>query len=144
MVKTFGAAIAVSAALALSGCSGGEPASPPGEAPSAAAAGDTKTVCTEWMAAEQPFLLNTAPEAKAYNKVMADSYQGRQTARAGEVQRAYWSAWADAIRPLVGRAGTPELQAALTAHVEDLDRRAAGGAAPAPPLSTAIGELCLR
>ena len=61
------------------------------------------------------------------------------------VQRAYWTAWADAVRPLADGAGSPELKAALAAHVADLDRRAAGGKIdPARPLSTSIGELCLR
>jgi hypothetical protein len=151
MIKTLGGAVLIGGALALSGCGGAGPATPaPAAAPAASAttssaAGDTAAVCERWKAAQLPYLLSTAPEAKAYAQAVADSYQGKEIAGAAEIQRKFWSGWADAIRPLVAQAEEPELQKELAGQVAELDRRAAAGKVdltqqPLPPAQ----HLCLR
>ncbi|UQU62785.1 hypothetical protein COUCH_27615 [Couchioplanes caeruleus] len=146
MIKLF-AGLALGAVLALTGCTDDDATTgkAAAAAPASSAPANTDAVCKRWMAAQQPFLMNTAPEAKAYAKAMADSYQGKKTAGAQEIQRAYWSGWADAVRPLVAQADTPALKAALTAEVTELDRRATARTADASEQAFGpIQELCLH
>jgi hypothetical protein len=151
MIKSLGGAVVLAALLTVSGCGGAGPAGP-NKAVSAAAsaaasppAGDTVSVCARWKEAQLPYLTNTAPEAKAYAKAIADSYQGKETAGVLEIQLAFWSAWADAVRPLAAEAAAPELQAALSTQVEELDRRAAGGSIDSAQMPFApVQELCSK
>jgi hypothetical protein len=151
MIKLLGGAVVLAALLTVSGCGGAGTAGPNKSVSAAASAaasppaGDTVAVCARWMKAQLPYLSNTAPEAKAYAKAVADSYQGNETAGALEVQLAFWSAWADAVRPLAAEAAAPELQAALTTQVEELDRRAAGGRIDSTQMPFApVQELCSK
>ena len=144
MIRGLAKVLAISTALALSGCAG-DSATHSTAGAASSALGDTGAVCARWMEAQKPFLLHTAPEAKAYDKAMSDAYQGKKTPNAVEIQRAYWSGWADAIRPLVEQAGTAELKTALTAQITELDRRAAAEKVDvAKPAFTPIQELCLN
>ncbi|MEV4636919.1 hypothetical protein AB0J80_06155 [Actinoplanes sp. NPDC049548] len=146
MIKAFVYAVGLTAALAAGGCTAdkSQPSSGSANAAAGAPAAGAGAFCARWMKAQEPFLLNTAPEAKAYGKMVADSYQGKPTPDALQVQRAFWKGWADTIRPLVGQGGTPELEAALAAQLKELDRRAA---AQKPDLNqrplASIGRLCL-
>ena len=135
MIKKKTGVALTAVVLALGGCGGDAPQ----PAPTAA---DPAAFCARWKAAQLPFLLYTAPEAKAWAKAVADSYQGKEPADAVAIQRAYFSAWAQATRPLAAQASTPELRTALTEQVAELDRRAAAGAADyTPPITRAL-EVC--
>ncbi|MEV4703286.1 hypothetical protein [Actinoplanes sp. NPDC049316] len=143
MISNVLKAVALGAVLAVSGCAGDDAAA--GRPAATAAGSNTDAVCARWMAAQKPFLLHTAPEAKAYAQAVADSYQGKETPGAREIQRAYWSGWADVIRPLADQADAPELKAALTAEVTELDRRATAEQADASEQAfNPVQELCLH
>src|SRR5690242_19691202 len=100
MIKIWAGAVAATALLAVGGCAGDAPE----PAPTAA---DNTAVCAQWKEAQLPYLLHTAPEAKARARAIADSYQGKEPADAVEIQHAYFAAWADATRPLLAQAGSP-------------------------------------
>jgi hypothetical protein len=147
MIKLLGGAVVLAAVLGMSGCGGdGQAASTKTvTAPESAAAGDTAAVCARWKEAQLLYLLSTAPEAEAYAKAMADSYEGKQVAGALQIQHAFFSAWADAVRPLVAQADAPDLQAALRAQVDELDGRAAAGTIDFTQQPVMPGqELCLK
>jgi hypothetical protein len=129
MIRMLGGAVVLAAVLMVSGCDGDEPTAsgPAASAPVSAAADNSAAVCARWKQAQGPFMSNTAPEAQAYSDMVADSYEGRETPGALEIERAYWSGWANAIRPLAAEATAPGLRAALTAQVSYLDARAAAG-----------------
>jgi hypothetical protein len=137
MIMMRAGAVVAAAMLAVSGCGGDTPEAAP------VATADNTAVCAQWKESQLPYLLHTAPEAKAWARAVADSYQGKEPANAVEIQRAYFSAWAEATRPLVARAGTPELKSALTEQVAELDKRAAAGTADfaQQPLTQAL-EVC--
>jgi hypothetical protein len=127
--------------LLLSGCSGPAPAAP---------ADNTADICAQWVASATPFLSrgeDAAPEAKAYQKAMADAYAGKEIpqGRALKIQRAYWGAQEKAPRALATRATSPRLRAALAAYADELAGRStdvvpefAGSASPVLQELTAI------
>jgi hypothetical protein len=111
--------------LLTAGCSsltGGATAGP------ATPADNTASICARWTTAEQPFIStgsDEAPEAKAYQKVMADAYQGKEVpeGRQIQVQQAYWSAQEKAPRALAAEATSADLRDALSAYADELDGR---------------------
>lgn len=126
MIRFAGRVALVVAVLVVGGCAGdGSSASNATGRPAAAVVDNTATVCAQWREAQSPYMLGTAPEAKAFNQVVADRYQGKRTPHADEVQRAFWSGWADVVRPFVSEASSPDLKAALTAQVDELEQKAA-------------------
>ncbi|AGZ43026.1 hypothetical protein [Actinoplanes friuliensis] len=143
MIRILRGAVVLTALLVVGGC-GGETAAP--EPAASAVADNQAAVCARWKEAQLPFLAGTAPEAKAYTRAMADSYQGKETAGALEIQKAFWTGWADAIRPLVAEATGPELKKALTAQVGELEQRAATGQVDfaQQPVTGSAQELCLK
>lgn len=144
MIKLFCGAVLAAAVLSLSGCGSADPAPVAGPA-TTAPAGDTASVCQRWQAVQLPYLTSTAPEAKAYAKAVADSYQGVEAGNALELQRAFYTGWAEAVRPLVTQAEAPELRAALTTQVTELDRRAAAARVDfAQQPFLAAQQLCLQ
>ena len=139
MINLFCGTVLAATVLALSGCGSENPA------PAAAPAGDTASVCERWQTVQLPYLTSTAPEAKAYAKAVADSYQGVEAGNALELQRAFYSGWAEAVRPLVTQAEAPDLRAALTTQVAELDRRAAAARVDfAQQPFLAAQQLCLK
>ena len=111
--------------LLTAGCSslsGGTASGP------AAPADNTASICAQWTAADKPFVstgADEAPEAKAYQKVMADAYQGKEVPEGQEiqVQHAYWSAQEKAPRALAAEATSAELRDSLSAYADELDGR---------------------
>jgi hypothetical protein len=146
MITMKAGAVLAAAMLAVSGCGGDTPA-PSAQAPATGAAsapaGDRAAVCARWKESDLRYLLHTAPEAKAWAQAVADSYQGKAPENAVEIEHAYFSSWATATRPLVAQAADPEVRAALTEQVAELDRRAAASTADyaqQPP--TRAMEVC--
>ncbi|AGL17574.1 hypothetical protein L083_4064 [Actinoplanes sp. N902-109] len=129
--------VLVAAVAGLGGCGAGDAAEP------AAPADNTAAICARWRQAEAPFLTNTAPEAEAYNRTIADAYEGKPVTGATGIRRKYWAAWADAVRPLAAEATGAGLRDALTAQVSTLDEHAAAGDAALSDVSSAVAQMCL-
>jgi hypothetical protein len=91
-------------------------------------ADNTAGICAQWTAAVKPFVstgADEAPEAKAYQKVMADAYEGKEVPEGQQiqVQHAFWSAQEKAPRALAAEATSADLRDALTAYADELDGR---------------------
>jgi hypothetical protein len=118
--------LAVLASLLLTaGCSFGSGGA---AARSTASADNTAAVCAQFVASVKPFIstgADEAPEAKAYAKVMADAYQGKEVPEGQEIdiQHAYWSALEKAPRALAAKATNAALRDALSAYADELDGR---------------------
>lgn len=119
--------LAVSAALLLTaGCSS---LSSPGAASTPATPADnTASICAQWTASLKPFTSTGAEEApvtKAYQKAMADAYEGKDLPEQQEIdaQQAYWSAQEKAPRELAPKATSAELRDDLLAYADELDGR---------------------
>jgi hypothetical protein len=95
---------------------------------STAPADNTAAICAQWTASIKPFTstgADEAPEAKAYQKAMADAYDGKGMPEEQEIdiQHAYWSAQEKEPRKLAAQATEAELRDALTAYADELDGR---------------------
>jgi hypothetical protein len=118
--------LAVSAALLLAaGCSS-QPVA--GAAAPATPSDNTAGICAQWTASLKPFTstgAGEAPVAKAYQKAMADAYEGKNLPEQQEIdiQQAYWSAQEKAPRELAAKAASAELRDDLLAYADELDGR---------------------
>ena len=104
----------------VSGCARAATPPPPAD--------NTAQICAQWVASVKPFIStgnDAAPEAKAYQKAIADAYVGKELPRAKSmaIQRAYWSAQEKAPRALATQASSPALSAALAAYADELAGR---------------------
>ena len=111
--------MAVLTVLVVSGCAVGAQGPP---------ADNSADVCARWVASTKPFTsrgADAAPEARAYQKAMADAYAGKEmpSAKAIKIQRAYWSAQEKAPRALAATATSPQLRTALTEYADELAGR---------------------
>jgi hypothetical protein len=114
-------------------------------------ADNTAQICAQWIASTKPFISrgdDAAPEAKAYNKAIADAYAGKDLPRAKSIaiQHAYWSAQEKAPRALAAQANSPALSAALGAYANELAGRSTDVvpefSGPSAPALEALTKIC--
>ena len=137
-------AAVLAAVVLLSGCAAsGSPAAPPAD--------NTVDVCAQWTVSTKPFVsrgADAAPEAKAYQKAMAEAYAGKEmpSEKAQAIQRAYWSAQEKAPRALAAEATSARLRAALTAYADELAGRGTDVVpefvGSASPVLLALNAIC--
>jgi hypothetical protein len=106
--------------------------------------------CTEYHKVVEEYAIGHPPERAALDKAVEEAYQGtgpREAVRTA--MKAYWRAWAKALRAVANGVEKSELRAAIAAQADTYDRWADRGMPPnvEPDLSKSMAAalaICPR